>query len=264
MMSALSTAGTGMNVSETAVQVLTNNIANINTTGYKKYQAQTSDLFYQEYLRAGSVVSSSGNSSPAGINVGVGSHITGTYRITTQGDGIQTNNPLDLMIQGNGYFMVTDPNGNKFYTRDGTFELDSNKKIVSVTNGYLLSPGITVPTDSDSVTINNSGEVYAKRSGVMEQELLGQIELHNFANDKGLVPIGDNLYAESEASGASVANSPETGGVGKLRSGWLEASNTNLIEDISNLIRLHRALESAANCVQTIGEMMKKIVDIRG
>lgn len=253
-MSALDIAATGMQAQQLNVEVTSNNLANMNTTGFKRQRAEFQDLLYQDLVRVGSTSSDSGTIVPAGIQIGVGVKLSSVYRITLQGNLQQTGNPYDLAVQGKGLFQVTLPNGDTAYTRAGSFALSPDGTMVTA-DGYTVQPGITIPTDAVAVTINSSGEVLATIDGQIAPQNVGQLSLATFANEAGLEAIGDNLFLETPASGTATQGTPGTTGFGTLLQGYVETSNVNAVEEITNLITAQRAYEMLARVITTTDEM---------
>lgn len=258
----LSTGATGMLAQQLNVDVISNNIANMTTTGYKRQRAEFQDLLYQNKIRPGATSSDSGTTVPAGIQLGLGVKTGSVYRINEQGPLQTTDNEFDLAIVGSGYFQITLPSGETAYTRDGSFQINENGEVVT-SEGYLLEPSITVPDDAIDVTINASGEVLVKIQGQVALSNLGQLELAIFQNSAGLEAIGDNLYMETEASGAAIVGTPNLDGFGKLQQGALETSNVNVVQEITNLIQAQRAYEMNAKVIQAGDEMLSTINQLR-
>jgi len=257
-MRSLNIAATGMLAQQLNVEVISNNIANMNTTAFKRQRAEFQDLLYQEQERVGSASSDTGTIVPAGIQVGVGVKTAAVYRITEQGSLISTNNTYDVAIQGNGFFNVTLPSGDTAYTRAGSLQLSPTGTIVT-TDGYEIAPGLTIPANTLSVTINPSGEVLAQVAGTIEPQNVGQLTLTNFANVGGLDPIGDNLLLETPASGAAVGGVPGTPGFGTILQGFVESSNVNVVQEVTNLITAQRAYEMNSKVIEASDEMMRTI-----
>jgi flagellar basal-body rod protein FlgG len=257
-MRSLNIAATGMLAQQLNVEVISNNIANMNTTAFKRQRAEFQDLLYQEQERVGSASSDTGTIVPAGIQVGVGVKTAAVYRITEQGNLISTNNTYDVAIQGNGYFNVTLPSGDTAYTRAGSLQLSPTGTIVT-TDGYEIAPGLTIPPNTLSVTINPSGEVLAQVAGTIVPQNVGQLTLSNFANEGGLDPIGDNLLLETPASGAAVSGVPGTPGFGTILQGFVESSNVNVVQEVTNLITAQRAYEMNSKVIEASDEMMRTI-----
>lgn len=258
----LDIGATGMLAQQLNVDVISNNIANMTTTGYKRQRAEFQDLLYQTKVRAGANSSSEGTTIPAGIQQGLGVKAGSVYRVNEQGALQMTGNELDIANKGDGYFQITLPNGDTAYTRDGSFQLDQNGQMVT-SEGYILQPGITIPADTVDITINGSGEVLAKIQGQTALANVGQLQLAIFANDAGLEAIGDNLFLETEASGAPVVGNPNEDGFGALEQGALETSNVNIVQEITTLIQAQRAYEMNSKVIQTGDEMLSTIVQMR-
>jgi flagellar basal-body rod protein FlgG len=260
-MRALDIAATGMQAQQTNVEVISNNIANMTTTGFKRQRVEFQDLIYQNLRRVGSNSSSSGSIVPSGAQIGLGVKTAAIYRINEQGNLQQTSNSLDLAIQGNGYFQVTLPSGATAYTRDGTFGLAPDGTIVTA-DGYVVQPGIQVPTNATSVTINTSGQVQATISGQTAPQTLGQIQLAAFPNDAGLQAQGGNLFVQTAASGAPVQGNPADPGFGSVMQGFVETSNVNVVSEITNLITAQRAYEMNSKVITTTDQMMQSLSNL--
>ncbi len=258
----LDIGATGMLAQQLNVDVISNNIANMTTTGFKRQRAEFQDLLYQTRLRPGSASSDAGTIVPAGIQMGLGVRAGSVYRINEQGAMQITDNKLDLGVIGAGYFQITLPNGDTAYTRDGSFQLNESGEIVT-SEGYLVQPGITIPADAIDITINDSGQVLVKLQGQTQLSNVGQIQLAAFANEAGLDAIGDNLFLESEASGAAVVGNPDSTGFGKLEQGALETSNVNIVQEITSMIQAQRAYEMNSKVIQTGDQMLSTIVQLR-
>lgn len=261
-MRSLSIGATGMLAQQTNVEVISNNIANMNTTAYARRRAEFNDLLYQNIRRPGAQSSDTGTVVPAGIQLGLGVKTDAVYRITEQGSLSSTDNPLDVAIQGKGYFQVEMPNGDTAYTRDGSFQLSADGTIVT-NDGYTVQPGITVPQNAVDVTINSSGEVLVTLDGQTAQQNVGQLQLATFANEAGLSAIGNNLLLETEASGTPVASNPGQPGFGSLLQGYLETSNVNVVSEITELISAQRAYEMNSKVIQTADEMMSQVNQLK-
>ncbi len=254
-MRALHTAATGMAAQELNVQVISNNIANMRTTGYKRQRAEFQDLLYEHVSRVGSQTSSQGNILPAGIELGSGVKAVGTPRLMTQGGLAATGKDYDVAIRGEGFFKITMPDGRTAYTRDGSFELDAQGRLVTAA-GNVVQPGITIPQNATSVIINAQGQVSASVPGSTTPTTLGQIELAHFVNKAGLQGIGDNLYYETPASGAPQNGTPSTDGLGDLQQGNLEQANVEAVSEISDLIAAQRAYEMNAKVITAADQML--------
>jgi len=255
-MRALHTAATGMMAQELNVQVISNNIANMRTTGYKRQRAEFQDLLYQYVTRVGTQTSSQGNILPAGIELGTGVKTVGTPRLMTQGELVQTGKSYDLAIRGEGFFKILQPDGSTAYTRDGSFELDAQGRLVTA-EGNVVQPGITIPQNASAVTINAQGQVQATVPGSTTPSMVGQIDMSIFVNKAGLQSIGDNLYLETPASGPPQDGTPATNGYGNLQQGFLEQSNVEAVSEISDLIAAQRAYEMNSKVVTAADQMLQ-------
>jgi flagellar basal-body rod protein FlgG len=254
-MRALQTAATGMMAQELNVQVISNNIANMRTTGYKRQRAEFQDLLYEHVSRVGTQTSSQGNILPAGIEIGSGVKTVGTPRLMTQGGLSATGKDYDVAIRGEGFFKITMPDGRTAYTRDGSFELDAQGRLVTA-SGSLVQPGITIPQNATSVTINAQGQVSVQTPGTTNSTQVGQLELAIFVNKAGLQGLGDNLYLETPASGAPQNGTPATDGFGNLMQGNLEQANVEAVSEISDLIAAQRAYEMNAKVITAADQML--------
>jgi flagellar basal-body rod protein FlgG len=255
-MRALSIAATGMQAQQTNVEVIANNLANMNTTGYKTARPEFQDLLYQNLERAGSATADTGAVLPSGIQLGLGVGTGATYRITGQGSLAETDNPYDVAINGKGFFHVLMPDGTDAYTRDGTFSLSPDGQIVTA-KGYVVVPGIAVPQDAISITINNVGQVQAVVSGQTAPQTLGQFELARFPNEGGLQAMGDNLYTATLASGTVVTGLPGAPGFGTLQQNYVETSNVNPVTEITDLITAQRAYEMNSKVITAADQMLQ-------
>ncbi len=254
-MQALSIASTGMMAQQLNVEVISNNIANMSTTGFKRQRAEFQDLLYQNLRRVGTNSSDTGTIVPSGVQIGLGVKTGSVYRIMTQGDMNNTGNKLDVAIQGRGYFEVTLPSGDTAYTRAGNFSLSPTGQIVT-SDVYTVQPGITIPTDATDITISKDGQVQATIPGQTTPQVVGQLDLATFANEAGLDPQGDNLFLETAASGAPNVGTPNATGFGSLQQGFLETSNVNAVTEISDLITAQRAYEMNSKVITAADEMM--------
>ncbi len=261
-MKSLDIAATGMLAQQLNVEVISNNIANMNTTGYKRQRAEFQDLLYQDQLRVGTASSDAGTIVPAGVQIGLGVQTAAVYRTAEQGAMQITDNPFDLAINGKGYYLVELPSGETAYTRAGAFQLSADGDLVTP-DGFAVQPGITVPSNAISVTINATGEVFAKIDGQVAPQQVGQIELANFANQAGLQAMGDNLLLETQASGSATVATPGSQGFGTIEQGVLEGSNVNVVTEITNLITAQRAYEMNSKVIQASDEMMSSITQLR-
>jgi flagellar basal-body rod protein FlgG len=254
-MQSLSIAATGMMAQQLNVEVISNNIANMSTSGFKRQRAEFEDLLYQNLRRVGTNSSETGTIVPSGVQVGLGVKTGAVYRIMTQGDMNNTGNKLDVAIQGRGYFRVQLPSGEDAYTRAGNFQLSPQGQIVT-SDGYTVQPGITIPSNATDITISQDGQVQATIPGQTAPQIVGQLELANFQNEGGLDPMGDNLFLETAASGAPTTGTPASTGFGSLQQGFLETSNVNAVTEISDLITAQRAYEMNAKVITASDEMM--------
>jgi flagellar basal-body rod protein FlgG len=260
-MRSLHIAGTGMVAQQTNVEVISNNIANMSTTGYKRRRAEFQDLLYQNMRRVGSQSADTGSVLPSGAQVGLGVKTGAVYRITEQGSLSQTGNRFDLAVRGNGYFQVQLPSGETAYTRDGTFALSPEGVIVTA-DGFVVQPGITIPANATDVTINANGEVLAKLDGQIEPANVGQVQLAVFANEGGLEAVGDNLLLATPGSGQPQQGAPGTVGYGQVMQGFVETSNVNVVEELVQMIQTQRAYELNSKAVQTSDQMLQKLAQI--
>jgi len=261
-MRSLNIAATGMMAQQRNVEVVSNNLANMNTTGYMRRRTEFHDLLYQNLRRVGSTSSDAGTVVPSGVQLGLGVKLAAVYRIHEQGNLTATDNTFDMAVQGKGFFQVQMPTGETAYTRDGTFQLNGDGLIVTH-DGFQLQPGITVPRNAIDVTINASGEVLATIEGQVALQNVGQIQTASFANEAGLQAQGGNLYIETAASGNAVTGSPASVGFGSILQGFLETSNVNAVEEISNLISAQRAYEMNSKVIKTADEMMGSAANLR-
>ena len=257
-MRSMNIAATGMQAQQTNVEVISNNIANMNTTAYNQRRPEFTDLLYQSMRRVGANASDTGNIVPAGIQLGLGVKTTAVYRITSQGSLATTDNTLDVAIQGKGYLQITMPTGETAYTRDGSLQLSPQGQIVTQ-QGYPVLPGISVPTNAQSISINPNGQVSVKIDGQVTPQLVGQIQLAVFPNDAGLEARGDNLFMETPSSGAPTTAVPGSAGFGTVLQGFLESSNVNVVSEITNLISAQRAYEMNSKVIQASNEMMQTV-----
>jgi flagellar basal-body rod protein FlgG len=253
-MSALAIASTGMMAQQYNVEIISNNLANMNTTAFKRQRPEFQDLLYQDLVRVGSQSSSTGTVVPSGVQLGVGVRLASVYRVGTAGSLNQTSNQLDLAIQGRGFFQIRLPTGETAYTRAGAFQMSPTGEIVTA-SGYVVEPGITVPTDTQSVTVNPSGEVIVKLAGQVALQNVGQLQLANFPNEGGLEARGDNLYVETPSSGAASTGTPGSTGYGSVLQGYLENSNVNPVDEITSLIGAQRAYEMLARVIEKADQM---------
>jgi flagellar basal-body rod protein FlgG len=261
-MRSLSIGSTGMLAQQLNVEVISNNIANMTTTGFKRQRAEFQDLLYQNMRRVGSTSSDAGTVVPSGIQIGAGVKTAAVYRINEQGNINPTGNMLDLAINGQGFFQVTLPDGQTSYTRAGSFQLNAEGQIVTA-DGYSLEPGITIPQNAVDITINPNGEVLVKQDGQTQPTNVGQIQIAVFPNTAGLEAIGDNLFMETPASGQAVAGNPGAPGFGRVLQENLETSNVNIVSEITSLITAQRAYEMNSKVISTTDQMMQSITQLR-
>lgn len=261
-MRSLDIGATGMLAQQMNVDVISNNIANMTTTGHKRQRVDFKDLIYQNIQRPGTISSEEGTVVPSGLQLGLGTRVASVYRVHEQGAIQMTENPLDLALTGNGFFQIELPGGETAYTRSGVFQVNQDGEIVT-TQGYRLEPNIVVPDDTIAIEINDNGEVFADIDGQINLQNLGQIELANFINPAGLEAVGDNLFLETEASGTPTLGNPGEENFAKVRQGALESSNVNVVEEITTLITAQRAYEMNSNVISTSDEMMQTASQLR-
>lgn len=261
-MKALQIAASGMMAQELNVEVISNNIANMRTTGFKRQRADFQDLLYQNLRRPGASTSDIGTIVPAGIQIGGGVKTAATPRVFSQGNILMTEKDLDVAIRGDGFFRVQLPDGRTAYTRDGSFERDNLGQIVTV-DGYIIEPGITIPDDARAVSINAEGLVQAFVGTDSTPVDLGQIDLARFVNPTGLEAMGDNLFLETPSSGAEQVGVAATEGFGMLQQGYLEQANVNSVSEISDLIAAQRAYEMNSRVISAADEMMQSTSSLR-
>lgn len=261
-MRALSIGSTGMMAQQLNVEVISNNIANISTTGFKRSRAEFQDMLYENMRRVGSPTSDAGTLLPSGLQVGLGVRPVATYRINEQGNITVTNNQYDVAVNGRGYLQVQLPDGTTGYTRAGSLQLDQNGRIVTP-DGYPVIPSVTVPSDALSVSISTAGQVTAKVDGQTEMQSLGQIELAAFVNPAGLAAIGDNMLLETAASGSPITGNPASTGFGTIIQGSVESSNVNVVSEITGLITAQRAYEMNSRVIKTADEMLSAVSQLR-
>ncbi len=261
-MRALSIAATGMMAQQMNVEVISNNIANLNTTGFKRSRAEFSDLMYQAQRRPGVPSADTGEVTPSGIQLGLGVKPAAVSRVHTQGNLTPTENQLDIAIQGRGYLIVDLPDREQAFTRAGALQRSAEGELVTL-EGCRIAPGIEVPDNARAVTINANGEVFATVDDEAEPQALGQIEIAVFVNEAGLEATGDNLYRETEASGLPLRGTPGQPGFGTLRQGYVESSNVNVVQEITSLIAAQRAYEMNSKVVETGDQMLNRVTQMR-
>ena len=255
-MRALSIASTGMLAQQTNVEVIANNLANMNTTAFKQQRAEFTDLLYQNVQTPGAQTSDQGTYAPNGIQLGAGVRTAAVYRITTQGDLSNTGNPYDVAIQGRGFFRVQQADGTDAYSRSGNFSLSPQGQLVTQ-DGLVVQPGIAIPQNTTSVTINAQGQVNATIAGNTTPQTVGQLELTVFPNEAGLNALGSNLYTETPGSGSPQAGVPGSTGYGSIQQGFLETSNVNSVNEITALITAQRAYEMNSKVVSAADQMLQ-------
>lgn len=255
MDSALWVAKTGLDAQQTRMAVVSNNLANVNTTGFKKGRAAFQDLLYQTVSQPGAQTTQQ-TQSPTGLMLGTGVRVVATDKQFSQGNVQQTGNSLDLAVNGRGFFQVLQPDGTTAYTRDGSFQLNAQGQLVT-SSGYTVQPGITIPNNAQSVTIGADGTVSVQLPGTATPSQVGSLQLADFINPAGLQAKGDNLYVETAASGTPQTGTPGLAGLGSLQQGSLEASNVNVVEEMVNMIETQRAYEMNSKAVATADQMLQ-------
>ena len=261
-MNALQIAASGMSAQQLKVEVVSNNLANMSTTGYNARRADFADLMYNQVQRPGAISAQDGTMLPTGVQLGLGVRAASVSVVLAQGTLGQTGGDLDVAIEGRGYIEVTLPSGGSGYTRDGALKRSADGLIVT-SDGYAVAPGLTIPSDARSISINANGEVYAYFSDQVEPSLLGQFTLASFTNEKGLEAIGSNLFLESPASGPASVGSPGIDGFGLLRQGYLEESSVDSIREVTELIKAQRGYELNAKVIKAVDEMMSTTTQVK-
>ncbi len=254
---ALWTSKTGLDAQQTRLSVISNNLANVNTTGFKRDQPVFEDLIYQNVRQVGGQTSED-TQSPSGMSLGTGVRVVATEKLHTQGNLVQTGNTLDIAIEGRGFFQILRPDGSLGYTRDGSFQVDSNGQMVTA-NGYQLQPTITIPSNAQSISIGEDGVVTVLAGGTGTPTQIGNIQTVDFINPTGLQPIGKNLYLETAASGSPQTGTPGLNGLGTLSGGYLESSNVNVVEELVNMIETQRAYEMNSKVISTTDAMLQYV-----
>ena len=257
MLRALYTAATGMEAQQINIDTIANNIANVNTTGFKQARAEFQDLLYQNIRPAGTAASTS-TEYPVGLQLGLGTRPVATTRIYKQGDFRQTGNPLDLVIEGKGFFQVRMPSGETAYTRDGSFHINKEGSVVTA-DGDPMEPAITIPADAQEVVIASDGTVSVTQAGQTASQTIGTIQIANFQNSSGLNAVGRNLLVATTASGDPVTGNPGETGRGRINQGFLEQSNVNVVEEMVNMIIAQRAYEVNSKAVRVADDMLSQI-----
>ncbi|HLT92453.1 MAG TPA: flagellar basal-body rod protein FlgG [Woeseiaceae bacterium] len=252
---ALWIAKTGLDAQQTRMSAISNNLANVNTTGFKQDRVVFEDLLYQNVRQSGGQTSQD-TELPTGLHLGTGVRVVATEKLFTQGALVQTGNPLDVAIKGRGFFQVLMPDGNLAYTRDGTFQQNAQGELVT-SSGYAVQPGITLPDGAQSITIGSDGVVSVMLAGQSAPTQVGSLEIVDFINPGGLQPIGENLYLETASSGTAQAGTPGINGFGSLVQGSLEGSNVNVVSELVNMIETQRAYEMNSKAISTADQMMQ-------
>ena len=255
MSQALWIAKTGLDAQQTRMAVVSNNLANVNTTGFKQSRAVFEDLLYQTVRQSGGQTSQD-TELPSGMNLGTGVRVVATEKLFSQGSILQTDNALDVAIKGRGFFQILLPDGNTAYSRDGTFQRNSQGELVTA-NGYTVQPSINIPDGAQSITIGNDGTVSVQLAGIPTPSQVGSLETVDFINPVGLQPIGENLFIETASSGTAQAGTPGLNGLGSLAQGALEGSNVNVVAELVNMIETQRAYEMNSKAISTNDQMMQ-------
>ncbi len=260
----LYTAATGMEALETKLDVIANNMANINTTAFKKDRANFEDIFYRQYRLPGAE-DSDGTKTATGIEVGLGTRVSSTQSNFKQGAFETTNNPLDFAVEGDGFFQVKNPNGDNYYTRAGNFNINADGQLVlgSANNGYVLDPAITVPPEATGIVVSADGQIQYSTQSSTTLNSLGQIQLAKFVNPDGLLKLGDNLFQKTDASGNETTGNPGQDGFGNIRQGFLEASNVEPVNELIDLITTQRSFELNSQVVQAGDQIMQIVANLR-
>ncbi len=251
---------TGLEAQQTQMDVISNNLANVNTSGFKRSRAVFEDLLYQTVRQPGAQ-NSQQTQLPSGLQLGTGVRPVATERIFTQGNLQQTGNDKDIAIQGAGFFQVLLPDGTSAYTRDGSFQIDNQGQLVT-SSGYVIQPAITIPANAQSVTIGRDGTVSVTQSGTAQPTQVGTLQLSTFVNPAGLESKGENLYVETGSSGNASTNTPGTNGSGLLVQGYVETSNVNVVEELINMIQTQRAYEINSKAITTSDQMLQRLSQI--
>lgn len=261
MIPSLWTAKSGLEAQQTKLDVISNNLANVSTNGFKKTRPVFEDMLYQNIRQPGAVSSEQNTNLPSGFQVGTGVRAVATERLHSQGGMQGTENSRDLAIDGEGFFQVQMPNGDTGYTRDGSFQKDQNGQLVT-SSGYLIQPTISIPQNALSITVAKDGVVSVTQPGTTQSAVVGQIQLATFVNNSGLQSIGENLYLETDASGPANESQPGLNGTGKLLQGYVETSNVNVVEEMVSMIQTQRAYEINSKAVKTSDEMLARLTQL--
>ncbi len=249
---------TGLDAQQTDLSVISHNLANVSTVGFKKNRAVFEDLLYQNIRQPGAATTQN-STLPTGLMLGTGVKTVANPKQFTQGTIQITENALDMSVQGRGFFQIQQPDGSIAYTRAGNFQLNQNGEVVTAGEGYLLSPAIAVPQDAQSFTVGLDGTVSVTLQGQAAPTVIGNITLADFINPAGLQPVGDNLFIETLASGAPIVGTPGLTGIGTIRGGTLESSNVNTVEELVNMIETQRAYEMNAKVISTVDQMLQYV-----
>jgi flagellar basal-body rod protein FlgG len=260
MMQSLAVIRTGLEGEQTYMDVIANNLANINTTGFKKTRPVFADLLYQDPTQAGGFTSQATN-YPSGLQQGTGANVLATEPVATQGSIEQTGNALDLAINGQGYFQILQPNGQIAYTRDGSLQISAQGQVVTA-QGYLLQPPVTIPRNAQSITIGTDGTVSVQLQGQAQPSQIGVLQLANFINPAGLQNIGDNLAIQTQASGAPVTGQPSQNGIGTVAQGYLEGSNVSVVDEMIDMIATQRAYELNTEAAKNVDQMLSYLTQV--
>ncbi|MDP3871391.1 MAG: flagellar basal-body rod protein FlgG [Methyloversatilis sp.] len=260
MIRSLWIARTGMDAHQTQLDVITNNLANVSTNGFKRARAVFEDLLYQTMRQPGAL-NTQQNTIPSGLQIGTGVRPVATQRIQTQGNLQQTSNSLDVAVQGEGFFQIQMPDGTLAYTRDGSFQKDAQGVMVT-SSGFPVQPQVTIPPDTVSLTIGRDGVVSALQAGQAAPTQIGQLQLATFVNTGGLQSVGENMYVETASSGTPTPNTPGTNGAGLLNQGFVETSNVNVVEELVQMIQTQRAYEINSRAIQTSDEMLARLTQL--
>ncbi len=260
MIRSLFIAKTGLEAQQTKLDVITNNLANVSTTGFKRSRAVFEDLLYQNVRQPGAQSSQQSN-LPSGMQIGTGVRAVATERMFTQGNPQLTGNSKDVMVNGSGFFPVLLPDGTQAYTRDGSFQSDANGRLVT-SSGYAIEPAITIPANAEAITVGRDGTVSVKLPGAAAPTQVGSLQLATFVNPAGLESRGENLYVETGASGNPNLSVPGTNGSGVLMQGYVESSNVNVVEEMVNMIQTQRAYEINSKAITTSDQMLQKLAQL--
>ena len=258
-MESLWVAKTGLEAQQMRMTLVAQNLANVNTTGYKRGRAIFEDLLYQNVVQVGGLTSQQ-NEAPTGLSLGTGVRVVATDKQFTQGNLVTTNNPFDLAVEGRGFFEILMPDGSQAYTRDGTFQIDSDGQLVT-SSGYVVQPAITIPQDAQAVTVGVDGVVSAVLPGQADPVQLGSLQLTDFVNPSGLQARGENLYIETASSGPPQPGTPGLNGLGNLSQGTLETSNVNVVEELVSMIETQRAYEMNSRAIETSDQMLQHLTN---